>query len=481
MTSPKRALIFSFANRYMLMIIKFVSVLALARLLTPEEIGIYSITAALFALGQIIRDFGVGNYLVQVKDLTKDRIASAFTISLMICTTLAFFFYLISGSIAEFYELPAMESLLILLSINLLMTPFGAMTLSVLSREMAFDKIFVISQVSSVVNTCVAVGLAYLDYGYLSLAYASLAGTLTTVLVAQVYRPKILPWLPGLKSIHEVFSFGWKMSATNIFNHIQYNAADLVLGKVMGPIVVAVYNRANSAVNLFNDFIIQAVGPVLKSYFSEINRENVDLKEPYLKAVSYNLAMCWPFFAFLALHADIVILLLFGDQWGEAAPLVVWFCIAASLSALTVYFEQYFVSTGQANRFLKMSLILMIAAVLILAFYSQIGLNQAVIAMVVLPLIRLVILIPVLKEQLSIHIKDYLQILWQPFVITLIVAVAAYALPNLLIEIEIPLVNFAALSFTIGVIWLISLIVVKHPLSSMLLEFVGKPFQHKAQ
>ena len=104
-------LAWSLFSRYLNMVLQFITIVILARLLTPEEIGIYAIAAAFFSIGQIVRDFGISEYITQEKELTHERIASAFTISLMICWSLAVLFVLIGPWVSAFYERDELEEL----------------------------------------------------------------------------------------------------------------------------------------------------------------------------------------------------------------------------------------------------------------------------------------------------------------------------------------------------------------------------------
>lgn len=84
MSSMRTALLFSFAERYALIAVNLVSNLLIARLLTPDQIGVYSVTLAVISIAQVLRDFGVASYLVQVKDLTEDHIRTALGVTLII-------------------------------------------------------------------------------------------------------------------------------------------------------------------------------------------------------------------------------------------------------------------------------------------------------------------------------------------------------------------------------------------------------------
>ena len=76
----RKSLAFSFLDRYATLVIGIVSSMVIARLLTPEEIGIYSVAMVLLGFVATVRDLGVGQYLVQEKDLTIDRIRAVWAV-----------------------------------------------------------------------------------------------------------------------------------------------------------------------------------------------------------------------------------------------------------------------------------------------------------------------------------------------------------------------------------------------------------------
>jgi hypothetical protein len=65
--SVRKSLFLSFAQRNGTLLIQFMSSLLIARLLTPHEIGIFSIGSVIVAFSHVVRDFGVANYIVQKK------------------------------------------------------------------------------------------------------------------------------------------------------------------------------------------------------------------------------------------------------------------------------------------------------------------------------------------------------------------------------------------------------------------------------
>ena len=80
--STRRAFTYSFVDRYAALIIHTGSAMVIARLLTPAEIGVYSLTMVLLGFIATFRDLGAGQYLVQKKDLTTDHVRSTWAVQL---------------------------------------------------------------------------------------------------------------------------------------------------------------------------------------------------------------------------------------------------------------------------------------------------------------------------------------------------------------------------------------------------------------
>jgi len=109
--SIRKAVIISFAENYSTMFIGFIGIMLIARLLVPAEIGIYSVASAVTSIAQMMRDTGVGNYLIQECELTRERIQTSLTIAIITSWTVRGLLYLSSSWAADFYNEPGLADL----------------------------------------------------------------------------------------------------------------------------------------------------------------------------------------------------------------------------------------------------------------------------------------------------------------------------------------------------------------------------------
>ena len=80
--SSRKALAYSFVDRYAGLLLAVASSMVVARLLTPAEIGVFSVSMVMLSFISVLRDFGAGQYLVQEKELTTERIRAVWALQL---------------------------------------------------------------------------------------------------------------------------------------------------------------------------------------------------------------------------------------------------------------------------------------------------------------------------------------------------------------------------------------------------------------
>jgi len=186
--TTRTAIAFSVTGRYMTLGLQFASTMLLARLLTPEYIGIYSAGFSVVALAHLFRDFGLNQYIIQEKELTAEKIRTTFTLSLLIAWTLGILIFSLSGIAADFFKEENVSHLLRLLAINFFVIPFGSVTLALLRKNLKFHITESISFSATILGIIVTIWTAYEGAQYLCLAYGAMTETLSTVLFSFFFQ-----------------------------------------------------------------------------------------------------------------------------------------------------------------------------------------------------------------------------------------------------------------------------------------------------
>lgn len=348
-TSTRRALSLSLSQRLATLVFGFGSTIILSRLLTPAEIGVFSVAAGLLAVVNMLRDFGVSEFLVQESVLNEAMVRTVFTVNLLIAWGLGGLLLAGSGVIGNFYSDPGITQVLRVMSIVFFLLPFGTTTRALLAREMEFGKISKINITGDITRSVTKVVMAYAGFSYMSLAWGSVAGVIFTVLGYSLwgwqYRTKGLSFTYWKRVLH----FGSNRTIADIARQLGDQSSSIIIGKMLGMTNAGLFSRGYGVVNMFRSNIIGAIGAVAFPAFARENREFAKAPELFLKALVYVTGISWPFFACGAILAHPIINILFGPQWNGAVPLMRWLCGAAIIGTLMFQCNEFLVALGRTT------------------------------------------------------------------------------------------------------------------------------------
>lgn len=317
----RRAVALSFAARLSGAVVTLATSMVIARLLTPAEIGVYAIGLSLKALLESLRDFGVGNYLVQEKHLTPDKVRAAFSITLLFGWCAGTLLIIASRPTATFYRAPILMEVMSVLAINFFLLPFGAPALALLRREFRFGALYGITVGATVLSAIVAVGLAMSGFGPLSIAWASVAEAVSFTVGASLSQPGYAMVIPTLKGWRPILAFGGQSTFAGIIVQLSESAVQLLIGRVAGFNALGLFSRAyglvlNARASLFGP-LYNVAFPVLAANI----RAGRDIRESYVRASGLLTGVVWPIETFLILMAFPVFRVLYGQRWDAAIPL----------------------------------------------------------------------------------------------------------------------------------------------------------------
>ncbi|MEX5745716.1 oligosaccharide flippase family protein [Massilia sp. X63] len=473
-TVSRRSVGIAFATQYVELGIQFVSVLLLARLLSPDEIGTFSIAAFLMSMLHVFRDFGVAQYIISERDLTREKMRAAAGVSIILALAMAAVLYVLSGPVARFYANPAIENVLVVMSASFAISSFGSTLLGVLRRNAQLGKIFWMKTFGALCHVATALGLAWHGFGALSLAWANFAGILAFAIAGAVVRPAGMAWIPQFSNIRAILSFGSISSVGNLANMAGTSAPDLIMGKVLNMAAVGYFSRATGLVQLFTRLISGALTPLVLPYFSQEQREGKPLVRPYLLAVEYLTALAWPFFAALMVLAYPMVRALYGDNWDASVPMARLLCVASALSVLTLFAPQAMIACGGVRSSTVCNLMVQpvrILAVLVSASFGAVAVAGAI---VVAEAIALVMNSVFLYRVVGVHPGKLIRACMRSALIT-----AASLIGPLMVQVtwgDAPASSWPPL--LVGIIsaaagWLVGMWLSRHPLGTHVFPLIG--------
>ncbi|CAH9019187.1 lipopolysaccharide biosynthesis protein [Candidatus Nitrosacidococcus sp. I8] len=465
MLSVRKSLLLSSIQRYASTILALISTMILSRILTPEEIGIFSIATILVAVINSVREFGIGEYVTYEPNLTKEKLRTAQGISLLVMWSLGLIILILAQPAAEFYKEPGVGRVMIVLSMSSFLLPFGNVVMAYWHREMDFNRTVSIDLSALTVRFIFVIILAFLGFSYMSMAWAQVASMVTTIALAAYFRPKWFPIRPSMKEAKSIASFSSKAMGINITKEISDGSTDLVLGRLLDVAAVGIFSRALGVVSLFQLMIVESIRLVVQPYFSAYNRQGGDIVHPYLKTMTYITGLAWPFYINLFFFADPIIQLLYGSQWSSSVPVAKILCISGIFQILAAFNPNLCIALGNPSLPLKINTISGILKFFILILIASYGLQIAAIGVVIATIIEIILWLTFLKTFIVIDTIQYIQALNKSVYVTLMNTIPIVLVWFIYRDFtNIPISKLIIIACSIFGTWLLALRITQHPL-----------------
>lgn len=376
--SARAAVLLSFASRYATLALRAASLLALSRLLGPEEFGVSATAGAVVALVFVFAEFGLHSHLVQAPRLSRAAVGAAVGLSCALAAA-AFSAVALGALFAPAAWLgDEARTLLLLLAASAAVQPIALPVTAKLHRRMLFGRLLAVDIARTAAAVGTSITLAAQGFGALSIGWGAIAdaavGTGLALLLGAGRRPvwpRFAGWSPALR-------FGGPFALTGGMRQAGDAGTALLIGAAFGTAAVGLYNRALTVTDMLDKAIVQGLSPVVLPVLSREVRRGGALGPLYLRKLGYLSVIHWPFFTVLLLLAEPAVLLVLGPQWGAAVPLVQALAVAGLFGPFTAISMKFFVALGANGPYARLQFAAMLAKLGAVAALSLVSLPAAV-------------------------------------------------------------------------------------------------------
>jgi O-antigen/teichoic acid export membrane protein len=463
MSDVRKALALTFMSTNGATAVQFAVTVVLARLLSPEEIGIFSITAVAISVAQLFRDFGVASYLQYEAELTKEKVAAAFGVLLTSSWVIAFLVFLASGPLADFYGEPGIQEVMRVLALGFVFIPFGAVTHNLLTRDYKAKEQAYVRVAGTAAYATTAIVLASLGYGYMSMAWANLINIIATALAYMPFRPAMAAVWPSFRGWRRVVNFGAGSTVGNGLTAFNNALPDIVLGKISGAHDVGLLSRATGVTNLLNQVIGPTVSYAVLPLLSRVHHSGGPLGAHVSKASAYITAIMWPALISTALFAEPLIRFLYGEKWVDAARLAQWLALMLALSTPFTFHGTAYVAIGRPTVSALPTIVSIVARGLSIWFIYDGGLVSFALAMCVAAIGAWPVQLWMQQRFFGLKWSEFFDALLVSLKVSAICMIFAFGLRFTCQGLPDVLQLCAAL-FVILPVWFVALLKLRHPL-----------------
>lgn len=338
-------------------IIQFVIGIVIARILSPQDYGIIGMTAIFFAVANTFVDSGFGSALIQKKDRNNEDYSTSFYFNFLVGLLSYLLLYFAAPAIASFYRTPLLCDVIRILGLSLVINSLTISQIAKMTAEMKFKEMSIITIVTQIITGLVGLYLAYSGRGVWALVFQQLSSCIVRLIMIEIY----LKWFPkqifSISSFKHLFSYGSKILCSSLINVVYDNLYTLVIGRVFSAKEVGYYNRANQFAILPTSTILNIFMKVAFPLMAEVQDDVEKLKIAYKKFLRVPIFILYPILFGLIALAEPLILVLLGEKWLFAVPLLQVLCISSFFDPLTHINLNILYVKGRTDLVLKLELI----------------------------------------------------------------------------------------------------------------------------
>jgi O-antigen/teichoic acid export membrane protein len=318
-------------------LIQFLQVVILARLLAPEDFGVFALTLVFIRFCQPLVEMGFGSAIIQKKELSQVEISTLFWVNLMLGMSFFVVLYFSAPFIANYFDEPLLQKLLPFISLVFLIGPFGFQQQALLQKNFIFGAL-TFSNLSGLAGEFLtSVLLAWKGYGVWSLAFGYLAKIILQNLIVVFVGWLRYGFMPRFKfDYHKakpLIRFGFFESGSLLTNFISANIDKIIIGKILGTGALGIYTIIWELIMVpigrINPIFTKIAFPI----FSKIQDHSDKLKSWYEKLSKVILLVNTPIYILLSFFAFEALTIFYGDEWAVGATTLSWMAIVVWIKA----------------------------------------------------------------------------------------------------------------------------------------------------
>ncbi|MBL8175184.1 MAG: MOP flippase family protein [Bryobacterales bacterium] len=296
-------------------VLSFGAVAVLARILGPEAYGLIGMANVVTGFVVQFRDLGTGAAVVQRQSISPRMLSSVFWFNLLVGIVLGSGVFLLAGPAVSFFHDARVKPILQVMSLALPLASLSVVQQSLMSREMAFERLAVLEFVTSLIAYAAALGCALSGMGPWSLVVLNLASSFVSTAMLwflSSWRPS---WVFDREEIRSVWAFSLNLSGFGLVNYFSRNADNLIVGRVLGSAPLGYYQMAYNLMLYPIQNITSVISRVLFPAFAKIQDDDERFRSAYVRSCLLIGLVTFPVMAGLGVVADPFLRVVLGAKW----------------------------------------------------------------------------------------------------------------------------------------------------------------------
>ena len=343
----------AFASQAIKFVLNFGVSIVLARLVSPEDFGLFGIAFAVTGFLEFAKTGGMVMPVIQSETLTSEHLNALFWFNSGVGLLVTLVTFALAPLVGHLYSEPRLVPVICVLALIFLFGGVSTQHYALLRRQMRFTTLAVCEVTALTIASAVAVAAAMNGAKYWSLAYFQLALAVVQAVLVMLTSRWLPAWPKGWTAIGPLIRFGGVMMAFDVIAYFNLKLDNLIVAWFLGPAALGFYDKAYQFLMLPVNQISSPISSVVNSTLSRLQREPERYRTYLSRALLLSISLALPVTAFFYGNAHILIGQLFGSQWLPSVPIFRALAPGAALMIVTTCVGWIFLSLGRAARQLR--------------------------------------------------------------------------------------------------------------------------------
>ena len=350
-----QSFIWRFLGEIVFFLVQLITMMILSRILTPKDFGISVSVTIVYSFFALFSDAGVKNIVIQRSDSNSEDLAKIYGFSLTMGAVITAIMFVLSPAAVLVFADSDIVYAVMATSVAMMFMSSTRVTSGALEKRFKYGKTMLASIVAAIASGVVAVVMAYCGCGYWSLVFLFIVKSAIEALILSVFSGL---WVPhfDFAYMRALTKFGSQITVHNVAHYFSGVAEKIMISRFDGVAALGIYSRSYTLFNVYAQMFPTIVAQILNSVYGKdykrSPKENADIFYWILK---YIFIIGGSGMAVVGVWAEEITLLVWGNQWGEAAPMLRVLAFSAIAFSQIVFGRVIFVSFGAENTLYKFS------------------------------------------------------------------------------------------------------------------------------
>jgi len=337
--------------------VHLISVVVLARLLTPKHFGLVAMVASVGSIFNVFRDLGLSDATIQAPKIDHKQVSTLFWVNSLFGLGVSLLFIAFSPLIALFFKESELVNIAIFFSLSFVFIGLSIQHMALLKRRMEFAKLAGINLASTILSVGAAIAAAALGLGY----WAIITRQIVLAICLAAGSWLFCRWRPGkpsaLSGVFPMIKFGANIIGYYVLNYFAQNLDKTLVGWRNGAKTLGYYDRAYQLSVMPIETMTLPVQSVGVTTLCRLAKEPDNFRRYYLNALSILAFVGMPLSVFLAIANRDLVLLLLGPQWGVTSGIFLFLSLGIGVQILYATQGWLHISLGRTDRWVRWGLV----------------------------------------------------------------------------------------------------------------------------